>query len=312
MKEIKQLKDHFINEDGEIFILKNFKTSRYMWIIKEPNGEIIETESLIKFCSNNNLTLGLLKRTFKGVRSNHKGYSIINRKPLSHQLSKINTRYKIDYLMATNFNIIENTHELLIIHHLDGNPSNNGLSNLIAISPLLKEEKALFLNDANCYVTNLGRVFVLSKYKGWYEPKRNTNEYIRVSFNNKVWLLHRLIAMAFINNPNNHETINHINEIKTDNRIENLEWCTLKQNLNHSRYRMGRNRSLYRIINIKTEEIFQATNLNYFCEENNLTPKLLRHTLTRNKKHHKGFKILERIECTDKNSNHLHLFDENK
>lgn len=55
-------------------------------------------------------------------------------------------------------------------------------------------------------------------------------------------LVHRLVAMAFIDNPHNYKIVNHKDENPFNNCVENLEWCTQKYNMNYGTcpYRIGK------------------------------------------------------------------------
>lgn len=47
---------------------------------------------------------------------------------------------------------------------------------------------------------------------------------------NRFFRIHRLLAKAFIENPENKDCINHKNGVRDDNRISNLEWCSFSEN----------------------------------------------------------------------------------
>ena len=68
-------------------------------------------------------------------------------------------------------------------------------------------------------------------------PILNRGGYSQINLNKngkvKKEYVHRLVAMAFIPNPENKSQINHKNEVKTDNSVENLEWCTASYNLSY-------------------------------------------------------------------------------
>lgn len=101
-------------------------------------------------------------------------------------------------------------------------------------------------------VSNLGRIRSLSRVIANHGVNKNfiTKErilrlgYLGVGYpsvllsvdgvrHNKV--VHRIVAIAFLENPNNYPMINHKDGDKANNNLENLEWCNAKQNAEHAR-----------------------------------------------------------------------------
>ena len=68
----------------------------------------------------------------------------------------------------------------------------------------------------------------------FYEEKKG---YYQVALSKdgkeKKQRIHRLVAVAFLDNPFNYTDINHKDEIKTNNKVDNLEWCTREYNNNY-------------------------------------------------------------------------------
>ena len=86
-------------------------------------------------------------------------------------------------------------------------------------------------------VSNLGRVWnvKLQKYlKGSYNKDGYHQVYLTAkNGKRKTESVHRLVALAFLSNPNNLPQVNHKDENKGNNCVDNLEWCNAKYNANH-------------------------------------------------------------------------------
>lgn len=93
----------------------------------------------------------------------------------------------------------------------------------------------------NYQVSNFGQILSLNYHRSG-KPRllkhgKNTQGYPIVSLckngKRKNFTIHRLVAEAFLSNPDNLPQVNHKDENKTNNRVDNLEWCTNEYNINY-------------------------------------------------------------------------------
>ena len=85
-------------------------------------------------------------------------------------------------------------------------------------------------------VTSCGKVWSYINEK-FLVPDISNSGYLRVSLYKegkfKKYYIHRLVAEAYIPNPDNLTQVNHRDENKTNNCLQNLEWCDAKYNINY-------------------------------------------------------------------------------
>lgn len=79
----------------------------------------------------------------------------------------------------------------------------------------------------------------IHNYKGYILRQYDRRGYkmFDITKNHKRFNLyvHRMVALAFIDNPLNKEEVNHIDANKNNNCVDNLEWVTKKENMNHAK-----------------------------------------------------------------------------
>ena len=102
----------------------------------------------------------------------------------------------------------------------------------------IKEELRLIEGTEDYYITRTAEVYHKYTETGYYKLKSRVNVqsggyvYISLQLNGKAksFRLHRLVAKAFLPNPNNLPQIDHIDNNKENNHVDNLQWVTAHQN----------------------------------------------------------------------------------
>ena len=167
---------------------------------------------------------------------------------------------------------LENPKGYKFIKHLDGNILNNHYRNLEYVHSLLEKpyeeiegEEWRDIKDMEDYqVSNKGRI--KNKHNNFLMKESDHFGYTRVGIGTNKYYVHRLVAIAFIPNPENKPSVDHINRNAKDNILENLRWATSKeQSANQTITNGGCYKKINRI-DIKSDEIKEYKDIHEVIE----------------------------------------------
>ena len=99
---------------------------------------------------------------------------------------------------------------------------------------------------------------------------------LRSKGNRKYPTIHRLVAKAFVDNPNNYTQVNHIDGNKTNNHYTNLEWITVSGNITHAlEHDLSFNSNHVELFNIETKECLKFVSIKKLSKYLNVYPNIL-------------------------------------
>ena len=186
--------------------------------VKSNFSSKVDCRSILKInCDNNNIIdkYNSIKDAAKWVFDNNLANvlefnrlssSIISSKICAVANNKRNNAYGYKWVYYNENEFIENEIWKEIPLYITNNVSN------------------FFISSLGRFKNNKGQILCDYKYSSGYK---------RISILKKNYLLHRLVAITFIPNPENKEQVNHIDGNKLNNSVENLEWVTNQENQIH-------------------------------------------------------------------------------